>query len=105
VEQLGFKAVSMTGAGLSNSRLSQPDIGIMSLTENVAACQWIAHFISIPMMADADTGYGNPVTVRHTVQFFEEAGVVGINIEAEFLLPEEMERKYHSGERSSVVRP
>jgi 2-methylisocitrate lyase-like PEP mutase family enzyme len=81
VERLGFKAASMTGAGLSNSRLSQPDIGILSLTENAEACRWIARSIAIPMMADADTGYGNPVTVHHTVQFFEEAGVVGINIE------------------------
>ncbi|HUB48196.1 MAG TPA: hypothetical protein VMB73_24730, partial [Acetobacteraceae bacterium] len=42
VEQFGFKAASMTGAGLSNSRLSAPDIGILSLTENVEACRWIA---------------------------------------------------------------
>lgn len=81
VERMGFKAASMTGAGLSNSRLSQPDIGIMSMTENVDACKWIARSISVPMMAAADTGYGNPVTVYHVVQLFEEAGVVGINIE------------------------
>ncbi|HVC63190.1 MAG TPA: isocitrate lyase/PEP mutase family protein [Acetobacteraceae bacterium] len=80
-ERLGFKAASMTGAGLANSRLSVPDVGILSLTENVEACKWIARSISIPMMADADTGYGNPVTVYHVVQLFEEAGVVGINIE------------------------
>ncbi len=81
VERLGFKAASMTGAGLANSRLSQPDIGILSMTENIDACKWIARSIAIPMMADADTGYGNPVTVHHVVQLFEEAGVVGINIE------------------------
>lgn len=81
VERLGFKAASMTGAGLANSRLSQPDIGILSMTENIDACKWIARSIAIPMMADADTGYGNPVTVYHVVQLFEEAGVVGINIE------------------------
>jgi len=81
VEKLGFPAASMTGAGLANSRLSAPDIGILSLTENVEACRWISRSISIPMMADADTGYGNAVTVHHSVQFFEDAGVVGINIE------------------------
>ncbi len=81
VERLGFKAASMSGAGLANSRLSEPDIGIMSMTENVEGCKWIARSIAIPMMADADTGYGNPVTVYHVVQLFEEAGVVGINIE------------------------
>jgi 2-methylisocitrate lyase-like PEP mutase family enzyme len=81
VEKMGFHAASMSGAGLANSRLSQPDIGILSLTENVEACKWIAGSVDIPIMADADTGYGNAVTVHHTVRFFEEAGVVGINIE------------------------
>ena len=81
VEKAGFLACSTTGAGVANSRLGQPDIGIMSLMENVAACRDIAMSVSIPVMADADTGYGNPVTVFHAVQYFENAGVVGINIE------------------------
>jgi 2-methylisocitrate lyase-like PEP mutase family enzyme len=53
----------------------------MTLTENVDACHWLARSVSLPLMADADTGYGNPVSVYHTVQLFEEAGVVGVNIE------------------------
>ena len=53
----------------------------MSLFENVDACRHIARSVSIPVMADADTGYGDAVTVYHTVQYFEEAGVAGINIE------------------------
>jgi 2-methylisocitrate lyase-like PEP mutase family enzyme len=81
IEHMGFKAAAVSGAGLSNSRLSLPDIGILSLTENVEACTLLARSVEIPMMADADTGYGNPVTVHHTVQFFEAAGIVGINIE------------------------
>ena len=81
IERMGFHACAVTGAGLSNSRLSLPDIGILSLTENVEACTLLARSVEIPMMADADTGYGNPVTVHHTVQFFESAGIVGINIE------------------------
>lgn len=81
VEKMGFQACSTTGAGLANSRLSQPDVGIMTLTENAEACSRFANTISIPMMADADTGYGNAVTVYHTVQYFEQAGVVGINLE------------------------
>jgi 2-methylisocitrate lyase-like PEP mutase family enzyme len=81
VEKMGFQACSTTGAGLANSRMSQPDVGIMTLTENAEACSRFANTISIPMMADADTGYGNAVTVYHTVQYFEQAGVVGINIE------------------------
>ena len=81
VEQMGYKTGATTGAGLSNSVLGQPDIGILSLMENVNACRHIARSVSIPLMADADTGYGNAVTVFHTVQYFEEAGIVGINIE------------------------
>ena len=81
VEKMGYQACSSTGAGLANSRMSQPDVGIMTLTENAEACSRMANTISIPMMADADTGYGNAVTVYHTVQYFEQAGVVGINIE------------------------
>lgn len=81
VEKMGFKTACTTGAGLSNSRLGVPDVGIMGLTDNVEACRVIARSVSIPVMADADTGYGNPVTVYHTTQRFEEAGVAGINIE------------------------
>ncbi len=81
VEAKGFAAASISGSATSNSRFSQPDIGIMSLLENANACQHIARALSIPVMADADTGYGNAVTVYHAVQYFEDAGVVGINIE------------------------
>lgn len=81
VEKMGFKTACTTGAGLSNSRMGVPDVGIMGLTDNVDACRMIARSVSIPVMADADTGYGNPVTVYHTIQRFEEAGVAGVNIE------------------------
>ena len=81
IEKMGFKAAATGGSGFSNARLSQPDIGLLTLMENVDACRHIARSISIPLMADAETGYGNPVTVFHAVQYFEEAGVVGMNIE------------------------
>ena len=81
VEKMGFKTACTTGAGLSNSRIGVPDVGIMGLTDNVDACRVIARSVDIPVMADADTGYGNAVTVFHTVQRFEEAGVVGVNLE------------------------
>jgi 2-methylisocitrate lyase-like PEP mutase family enzyme len=81
VEAMGFKTAATTGSGLSNTRLVEPDIGILSLMENVDAVRAIARSVSIPITADADTGYGNAVTVFHTVQYFEEAGVVGINLE------------------------
>jgi 2-methylisocitrate lyase-like PEP mutase family enzyme len=81
VEAMGFKTAATTGSGLSNARLVQPDIGVLSLLENVDACRHLARSVSIPLTADADTGYGNAVTVFHAVQYFEEAGVVGINLE------------------------
>jgi 2-methylisocitrate lyase-like PEP mutase family enzyme len=81
VEAMGFRTAATTGSGLANARLVQPDIGILSLIENVDACRHLARSVDIPLMSDADTGYGNAVTVYHTVQYFEEAGIVGVNLE------------------------
>lgn len=80
-ERAGFQAISTTGAGIANSRLGVQDTGVMSLHQNLEACRAIAAAVSIPLMADADTGYGNAVTVYQVVRLFEESGVVGINIE------------------------
>lgn len=80
-ERAGFQAISTTGAGIANSRLGVQDTGVMSLHQNLEACRAIAASVSIPLMADADTGYGNAVTVFQVARLFEEAGVVGINIE------------------------
>lgn len=81
VEAAGFKTACTSGAAISNALLSVPDIGVMGLMENVNHCRMLARSVSIPLTADADTGYGNPMNVFHTVQMFEEAGVAGINIE------------------------
>lgn len=82
VEQMGYQTASTTGAGLVNSKYGKSEsLGLMSLMQNVDMCRHLASAVDIPLMADADTGYGNPVTVFHTVRYFEEAGVVGINIE------------------------
>ena len=81
VEAAGFKTACTSGAALSNSLLGVPDIGVMGLAENVDHCRNLARSVSIPLTADADTGYGNPVNVFHTVRLFEEAGVAGINLE------------------------
>jgi 2-methylisocitrate lyase-like PEP mutase family enzyme len=85
VEAMGFKCAATTGAGLANSVLGVPDIGIFSLRDNVDVCRNIAKAVSIPIMADADTGYGNAVTVYHVVQYFEDAGIVGINMEDQLM--------------------
>jgi 2-methylisocitrate lyase-like PEP mutase family enzyme len=81
VEAAGFKTAATSGAALSNSMLGVADIGVMGLTEHVNHCRNLARSVSIPLTADADTGYGNPVNVFHTVRQFEEAGVAGINLE------------------------
>lgn len=81
VEAAGFKTACTSGAALSNSLLGVPDIGVMGLAENVNHCRNLARSVSIPLTADADTGYGNPVNVFHTVKSFEEAGVAGVNLE------------------------
>lgn len=81
VEAAGFKTACTSGAALSNSLLGVPDIGVMGLAENVTHCRNLARSVSIPLTADADTGYGNPVNVFHTVKSFEEAGVAGVNLE------------------------
>ncbi|MBO6554672.1 MAG: isocitrate lyase/PEP mutase family protein [Roseitalea sp.] len=81
VEKMGFRTACTTGAGLANSRMGVPDVGIMGLTDNLEACRMMARSVSIPVMADADTGYGNAIAVYHTIERFEEAGLAGINIE------------------------
>ncbi len=80
-EQAGFKVASTTGAGISNSRLGEPDIGMISLLENVEVCRMMARSVDIPITADAETGYGNVVNVYHAIEYFEDAGVVGVNLE------------------------
>lgn len=81
VAAAGFKTACTSGAALSNALLSVPDMGVMGLMENVNHCRMLARSVDIPLTADADTGYGNPMNVFHTVQMFEEAGVAGVNIE------------------------
>jgi 2-methylisocitrate lyase-like PEP mutase family enzyme len=81
-EQMGFATASTSGAGLFNARFGMSEsYGVMSMLENVEACRQLAACVDIPLMADADTGYGNAVTVTQTVRHFEQAGIAGINIE------------------------
>lgn len=81
VERAGFKTAATSGAAISNALLGIDDIGVMTLTQNVDHCRHLARSVDIPITADADNGYGNPVNTYHTVQLFEEAGVAGVNIE------------------------
>jgi carboxyvinyl-carboxyphosphonate phosphorylmutase len=81
VEQAGFDAVYMTGNGVSASLLGRPDVGLIDLTLFASHAHRAAACVDIPLICDADTGYGNAVNVRRTVQEFEAAGVAAIHIE------------------------
>jgi 2-methylisocitrate lyase-like PEP mutase family enzyme len=80
VEQSGFPAVYMTGAGTSVSH-GYPDFGLLSGSEMIANAGRMARAVEVPLIADADTGYGNELNVVRTVQDYERAGVAGIHIE------------------------
>ena len=79
-ESVGFDAVYMTGAGTAAER-GFPDVGLLTMTEMVANAKYIANAVDIPVVCDADTGYGNPLNVQRTVREYESAGVAGIHIE------------------------
>jgi carboxyvinyl-carboxyphosphonate phosphorylmutase len=81
IEAAGFKAVYMTGAGTAASHLGQPDLGLATLTEMATHAGHLASCISLPLIADADTGYGNALNVVRTVREYEKAGVAGCHIE------------------------
>jgi 2,3-dimethylmalate lyase len=81
VEEAGFPAVYMTGFGTAASMLGRPDIGLVSGTEMIDNARRIAGVVAIPVIADADTGYGNPINVIRTVRDYERAGVAGIHLE------------------------
>jgi 2-methylisocitrate lyase-like PEP mutase family enzyme len=81
VEQAGFEAVYMTGNGVSASLLGRPDVGLVDLTLITDHARRVASCVDIPLICDADTGYGNAVNVRRTVQEFEAAGVAAIHME------------------------
>ncbi len=81
VMQGGFEAAYMTGNGVSASLLGTPDVGLIDLTLMANHARHVAACINIPLICDADTGYGGVVGVRHTVQEFEAAGVAAIHME------------------------
>ena len=81
IEKAGFPAVYMTGAGTSVAQLGHPDLGLASMTEMVANAASLADILDVPLIADADTGYGGVLNVRRTVRQYERAGVAAIHIE------------------------
>ena len=81
VARAGFEALYMTGAGVSHSRLGVPDLGLVSFSEMLDQAGRIAEAVDIPLIADADTGYGNAMNVMRTIRAYERAGVAGCHIE------------------------
>lgn len=80
-EQAGFEAVYMAGGGTALARLGVADVGLITMTEMVDNAAAIVRSVNVPVIADADTGFGNQINVQRTVREYERAGVAGIHIE------------------------
>lgn len=81
IERMEFEAVYLSGAVLSNSVGGVADTGLMTLSDSLEHCRRVAAACSLPIIADADTGYGGPENAAHTVRMLEAAGVSGVHIE------------------------
>jgi methylisocitrate lyase len=81
VEEAGFPAVYATGAGIANELLGLPDLGLATMTEILEQVRRMVAAVDVPLVADVDTGYGNPLNTMRTVHEFERAGVAGLQIE------------------------
>ena len=81
IEEAGFPAVYLSGAGVANALLGQPDLGLVTMSEMVMVAERICEVVDVPVIADGDTGYGGVHNVARTVSAYERAGVAGIQIE------------------------
>lgn len=81
IEQFGFEAVYLSGAGLSAGVLALPDVGLFTLSELAQQARYSTRAVEVPVVVDADTGFGEPVNVERTVQELEWAGVAAIQLE------------------------
>src|SRR6266704_2782026 len=95
IAQAGFSLVYMTGFGTAASVLGQPDVGLLTMSEMVGRAAALAAVLGdLPLIADADTGYGNPINVRRTICEYERAGVAGLHMEGKQVIPiDEMVQK------------
>jgi 2-methylisocitrate lyase-like PEP mutase family enzyme len=81
IEQVGFPVVYVTGGGASNAYLGVPDVGIITLNELANQAERISDAVSVPVIADCDTGFGGIANVRRTIRMYERAGLAGLHIE------------------------
>jgi 2-methylisocitrate lyase-like PEP mutase family enzyme len=81
IEELGFEVVYVTGAGIANMHVGAPDIGLTTLTEIASAVAAMADAVALPLVVDADTGFGNAINVVRTVRVLERAGAAGLQLE------------------------
>ena len=100
IEEAAFPAVYLSGAGVANSLLGLPDLGILTQTEMVAVADRVCQAVDVPVIADGDTGYGGVHNVARTVQLYERAGVAAIQLE-----DQEFPKKCGHFEGKQVVEP
>ena len=81
IEDVGFEAVYVAGAGIANTHLGMPDIGLVTLTELADHVAAIRDAVGLPLIVDIDTGFGNPVSVQRTVRYMERSGANAIQME------------------------
>src|SRR5579871_2281685 len=112
-QQAGFDALYLSGAGVTNSLLGAPDIALLTLTEMAQQARYVARAVSLPVLADADTGYGEILNVARAVAEFEQAGLAGIHLEdqvapkrcghldgKQIVTPDEMAKKIRAAVRA-----
>lgn len=81
IERAGFEAIYMTGFGATASRLGRPDIGLLTQTEMTTHARDMVRAVAIPIIADADTGYGGPANIARTMEEYAQAGVAAVHLE------------------------
>lgn len=85
VEEAGFRALYISGAGLANGVAAMPDVGLLTLTEVIAQASYITNAVNIPCIADGETGFGESVNVVRMVEEMERIGAAGVHIEDQIL--------------------
>ena len=85
IEETGFKAIYATGAGISNAQLGWADVGLTTLTEIAQVVSWMSEVTTIPIVVDADTGFGNAINMQRTVRMLEKAGAAALQIEDQIM--------------------